>query len=245
MRKSRLIFLVIFVFLLAFPASTIAQTYNVAIGDLPGIEQYIDLIMTMGKVMNVNIEITKVPMPRMVYMLESKKADIGGPMLAIKNEEVIKMLPFDYATGRLGDGICFVLYTNKAKPIDVESLKKGNPNNYKIESDPTNSNFITFQTIPSTNAESSLKKVDAGRIDGYIIAQIVGDPVTKGLGLKNIHRQFYEVFDSIFAIQKGEKGGAVDKFITAAVEKIKKDKELSAIFVGPAIEATAYVDWQP
>ena len=245
MSKLRFFLCTVIVLLVFIPNVVTAQSYKVVVGDIPGMEPLMKMITTMGDEMNVKIEIIIVPMPRMIYMLESKQADIGAPMLALRNKDKINKLTYDYSTDRTGGGVCFVLYTNKSKPIDVESLKNGNPNNYKIESDATNVNLFDFNTLPSTNVEGSLRKVDAGRIDGYIMGQIGADPVLKSLNLKNVKRQFFETYETVFALPKGSKGSDVDKFISDALKKIKNSKQLYNAFIAPAKQSTVYVDWQP
>jgi polar amino acid transport system substrate-binding protein len=184
-------------------------------------------------------------MQRMVSMIIAKQADIGMPMLAIKNQDQINKLPYDYSTDKQEGGVTFILYTNKSKPIDMESLKKGNPNKYNIESDVSNINLFDFTTLPSYNIEGSFRKVESGRIDGYIMGQISSDPVLKSLNLKNVKRQFFETYNTIFILQKGSKGSAVDKFLSEGLKKINASKKLYDEFVAPAKKSVVYDDWQP
>ena len=93
---SKLLFFLctVIVLLMFIPNVVTAQSYKVVVGDIPGMEPLMKMITTMGDEMNVKIEIIIVPMPRMIYMLESKQADIGAPMLALRNKDKINKLRF-------------------------------------------------------------------------------------------------------------------------------------------------------
>ena len=116
--------------------------------------------------------------------------------------------------------VAFVLYTNKNKPIDIDSLKKGNSNKYKIEVDPSRMNDFDYSVMPSSNFEASVQKVANGTVDGLIVSQTIGDPLLKKLGFKNIKRQLWFEYDEHFSIQKGAIGTEVDKMLTEGVVKL-------------------------
>jgi hypothetical protein len=220
-----------------------AQSYIVALGDIPGTESLEVLLKTMGQDMAVTIKIEKVPMQRMVSMLDSKSADMGIPMVAIKDKEKQKFLPFDYSTESL-QKMCFILYRNPSKPIDVEELKKGNPKGYKIESDISNAALFNFAVQPSSNPQGSLKKVNDGLIDGYIMGAASIDPVLRALKYKNIIRQLFDSYDIVFALRKDAKGGPVDKFLSDGLKKLKASGEFEKI-MADALKTGVYEDWQP
>ena len=69
--------------------------------------------------------------------------------------------------------------------------------------------------------------MDAGRIDGFIFADTSADPIIKKEGLKNIHRELYDVFDVKIIIPKGEKGKATDAFLTETIEKCEPTEPLT------------------
>ncbi len=219
------------------------QTYKAALGDLPGIEPLQQMVMAMANQMGVKVEVQKVPMNRMVYMLISKEVDFGMPMIALKDPEKIKQLPFDCSTQFIHP-MAFVLYANRQKKIDLASLKAGNTKSYKIESDLANADLFPFALLPSTNPEASLRKIDAARIDGYILGQSSADPVLRALKLTNVTRQLYDNFDTAFALQKGGRGSPVDKFLTDGMKKIKESGEFDKI-MGANAKASVWSDWQP
>jgi hypothetical protein len=105
-------------------ANLSAQSYSVVIGDLPGIDSLYQLIKTMGVDKGVTLDMKKAPMARVTDLIISKQADVGSPMLYLKDPKIIQQLPFDYSTAVI-DKMCFIIYTNKAKPIDIANLKTG------------------------------------------------------------------------------------------------------------------------
>lgn len=242
MRKLRLSFFMVIFFGLLLPFIN-AQTYKIIVGDIPGTENIVKMMQIMSEEMKVKLNFETVPMARMVYMLENKQADFGMPMLMLKNKEIIDKLPFDYSKA-VFQKMPFVLYTNKSKPIDIVSIKKGNSKNYKIESDISNMNLFNFTALSSTSVEGSLKKVNEGRIDGYIMGQITGDIVLKSLNLKNIKRQLFETYDIGWALQKGGKGGPVDKFLSEGFRKVKTSRKCEEI-LSELKKREIYDDWQP
>jgi hypothetical protein len=220
-----------------------AQSYTAAVGEIPGTESLEAMIKALGEDAGITVKIIKVPMQRMVAMLDAKDADMGVPMLAIKDKEKQKFLPFDYSTEPL-QKMYFVLYTNASKAVDAEALKKGNPKGFKIESDTSNMTLFSFPVLPSTNPEGSLKKLSEGLIDGYIMAGASIDPILRALKFKNIRRQYFETFDIVFALRKNDKGGPVDKFLSDGLKKLKASGRYDKI-MGDSSKTGIYEEWQP
>ena len=194
--------------------------------------------------MNVSFDIKKVPFARMFNMIQSKQANFGTPILFLKDPNAIKQLPFDYSTVVI-DRMCFILYTNKSKAIEVDNLKNGNSKKYQIESDIGNMQMFNFATTPSTNVFASLKKVNDGLIDGYIMGIAPTDDILKANkdSMKNIKRQLWDIYDMGFIIQKGAKGGQDDKLLSAGMKKMFDSGKFRKI-MGDTSAVETYVDWQ-
>jgi hypothetical protein len=201
------------------------------------------LTKTLGEDMDMKLEIKKVPIQRMVNLMTEKQADFGTPMLRLKDLNAIKNLPFDYSADVIQQ-MCFILYTNKSKPINIENLKNGNPDGYRIEPDISNMQMFNFRTLPSTNPEGSLSKVNDGLMDGYIMAGASIDPILKALKFKNLRRQHFETFDIVFALRKNDRGGPVDKFLSDGLRKFKASGRFGKI-MGDTRKAGIYEEWQP
>ncbi len=246
MRTRRIAGLLALIVTAIFAANASAQTYSVVIGDLQGIESLEQLVETMGVDMGVTLNMKRVPMPRLTATVQEKQADFGTPMLYLKDPAVIKNLPFDYSTAVINK-MCFILYTNKGKPIDVANLRKGNSKKYKIESDIANAQMFGFATLPSTNIVGSLKKVNDGLIDGYIMGTSPADDIIKAAKgeYANVKRQLWDIYDTGFAIPKGARGGPVDKFLVAGMAKMVSSGKLTAIMGDATVLVGTYVDWQP
>jgi ABC-type proline/glycine betaine transport system substrate-binding protein len=245
MRKSKSIAAACVMLFLLFSASAYAEPYTVLIGDIPGIESLVTLTKTLGEDMGATFEINKVPIQRMVNTIIANQADFGAPMLQLKDPNAIKNLPFMYSTGVIQQ-MCFILYTNKAKPIDVDNLKNGNSKGYKIESDVANMQMFNFKTLPSTNPVASFKKVNDGLIDGYIYGTEPGDSILRANrdSMKNIKRQLWDTYDIGYALAKGDKFKQTDKLLSDGLKKLKANGKLDKI-MADVIKAGVYDDWQP
>jgi polar amino acid transport system substrate-binding protein len=183
-------------------------------------------------------EIVTAPFARSLAALMEGRADLHLPMLRPPHPE---NLPFSLATATL-DEAPFVLYTNKDKPIDIASLHT--PGKYRIETDIAHVDYFDIPVTGGANAASSLKKVDTGRIDGYIFSANSCDPIVVAEGLKNIHRTLYRVFQVTGVLPKGGVGNPADQWLTAAVTEGARDpawvalqQKLLSGYRGP--------DWQP
>lgn len=195
----------------------------------------VDLVKAMAKTSGKDIEIQVVPFNKSMHDVVDGKADFHMPLIKAEN---IDETTLDYANStETIFHVNFVLYTNKNKPVDKASLK-----DYRIETDLAHVKYFDFPIQGSARLDSSLKKVDAGRIDGFIFADFASDPIVKQEGLKNIHRELYKVFDVKIILPKGEKGKATDAFLTETIEKMRTDGSFNKI-MSPIDQP--YNDWQP
>jgi polar amino acid transport system substrate-binding protein len=220
-----------------------AQTYKVALMDLPTAAFYEKITVEVTKAANLAITISKYPVARALGMVEDGSVDICIPQLVSHNQARLKAIKFDYSSDVIYKS-AFVLYTNKNKPVDIAALKAGNKEGLKIETDLSNVQSFEFVCSGSTNLEASLQKVDQGKIDGFIFSQSTGDMLLKKLALKNVHRQLYDTFDIVFALVKGKRGGDLDKALGAGLAKIKANKVFDQV-AGDLVKAATYTDWQP
>jgi ABC-type amino acid transport substrate-binding protein len=230
---------------LTVSASVYSSPYVVLIGDIPGIDSLVTMTKALGDEMKVELEVKKVPIQRMVSMIISNQADFGAPMLQLKDPNAIKNLPFSYSTGVIQQ-MCFILYTNKSKPVDVANLKNGNSKGYKIESDVSNMQMFNFKTLSSTNPAASFKKVNDGLIDGYIFGTEPGDSILRASkdAMKNVRRQLWDTYDIGYAISKGDKNAEIDKMIGDGLKKLKANGKMDKI-MSDVSKAGTYDDWQP
>ncbi len=212
-----------------------AADMKATLAKMPTTDVFVELVKTMAKTSGKDIEIQVVPFNKSMHDLVDGKADFHIPLIKAENIEEAK-LDFANSTETIFH-VNFVLYTNKNKPIDKNNLK-----DYKIETDLAHVPYFDFPIKGSSKTDSSLKKVDAGRIDGFIFADSSSDPIVKKEGLKNIHRELYKVFDVKIILPKGEKGKATDAFLTETIEKMRADGSFDKI-MSPLDQP--YNDWQP
>jgi polar amino acid transport system substrate-binding protein len=100
-----------------------------------------------------------------------------------------------------------------------------------------------FPVIGSGDIAASLRKVDAGRIDGYVFDAYSTDEQLAAGGFKNIHRKLYSWIDVCFVLPKGSKGGPLDHALGKMTENAKNSQgykdaiaKYNALFKGE--------DWQ-
>ncbi|MDY6906076.1 MAG: transporter substrate-binding domain-containing protein [Thermodesulfobacteriota bacterium] len=195
----------------------------------------IDLIKEIAKETGNRVDIKVYPFKRSLQNVIENKADFHIPFIKSPYKPEAQ-LPFDYSTASLFD-VNFVLYTNKDKPINTNNLAQ-----YTITTDAAHVELFDFNIKPDYQIESSLKKLSAGRIDGYIFADSEADPVLKKLGLKNIKRQLYKVYDVHAVLPKGQKGKAADQMLTKGMTIVRQNGKWKKI-IKPIDQE--YVDWQP
>lgn len=227
----------------ALGAAGTAQSYKVALVQVSTSDTFKALLEAIGTATGAKFEVQVVPSARVAYLVENKQVDLGLPLLGMREAAKVAALPYDYATTSIYKN-AFVLYTNKSKPITAAELKTGNAKGYKIESGGSNVNQYEFTVTLSSNTEGSMKKIDAGTIDGYIYSQITSDGVLKATGLKSIKRQLYNDYDLMFILQKGARGGPIDKLLTDGMAKVKANGSFDKI-MGDIVKAAKYNDWQP
>ena len=223
-----------------------AIEYKVVVPKLSPVstDAYTALIKAIIDATGNKADIQVQPFARCVYLVETKQVDIVSTEVAVPDKAKAASQKFDYSAAETNQ-ITFVLYTNKNKRLSVDELKKGNPKGYKIETDLAHVNHFSFALIGSTSIEASLKKVDAGQIDGYIFSQGSGDSALKAAGLKNIFRQPYDIYSGRFLLQKGTAAGSVDKMLSEGLAKIKASGQYAQILEKVNAAAATYIDWQP
>jgi ABC-type amino acid transport substrate-binding protein len=218
-------------------------TYKLAVYDLPTAPILKELFAEIGKTAGVSFEVQTVPPPRGDYLVSEGQVDVQVPHIKPKDPAALSTLKFDFGQ-EIITYYSFVLFSNKAKKIDVAELKKGNPGKFVIETDTANVNFYGFTASPSTNVEASLQKVNDGKIDGFIHSQTTTDAFAKKMSLPNCRRSLFEVYDGCYTLPKGKGGGELDKLIAGAIKKLRASGKYDQI-MGKLLSASKYNDWQP
>jgi polar amino acid transport system substrate-binding protein len=195
----------------------------------------VELVKMWAKATGNTIEIGVYPFKRSLENAISGEADFHLPM--IKNPyKTADELGFKFSTTPIFN-VNFVLYTNKDKPIDKNNLSQ-----YKITTDAAHVDFFDFKISADFNIESALKKLSLGRIDGFIFADSETDLTLKKLGLKNIKRELYKVYDVHAVLPLGDKGKDADQMITEAMQKVSTTSEFKKLMTPLTVQ---YSDWQP
>jgi polar amino acid transport system substrate-binding protein len=177
------------------------------------------------------------PFKRSMENVEKGKYDFHMPQL-VNPKITADKLPFLFSTEKIFR-VVFALYTNK----NNKDINPGNASKYKIESDLGTMDFFDFKVTGSPDIESSLKKVDMGRIDGWIMAMPESDMALKKLGLKNIKRWEFAKYDVRIVLNKSAQGKEVDKILTDLIGKLKANGKYQKI-MGPILDQK-FDPWQP
>lgn len=164
------------------------------------------------------------------------KVDFHAPILKDPNKTP-QELGFRYSDANVWN-VIFALYTNRQnKEINIDNLSK-----YRIETDAAHVGFFGFPTIPSSCIDCSLKKVNAGRIDGYIFAAMESDSVVKRLGLKNVRSVPFRTYEGKFVIPLGKHGAEVNRLLTLIVNRTKQNGDYEKTI---GIITRYYKNWRP
>jgi len=195
----------------------------------------VDFVKAIEAVSGHHIEIEVSPFKLSMFLAKIGKADFHLPL--IKNPVIREdTLDYDHSTETVFH-VNFVLYFNKNKEINKDSLK-----DYYIETDAAHVEYFDFKIYPSPKIKTSLTKVNEGRIDGFIFADVASDPIVRENNLKNIRRQLYKVFEVKIVLPKGGRGGEIDGILTSAIKKLHESgryKEIMDVINKP------YENWQP
>lgn len=219
----------------------IAMDLTVSIAKMPVISEspekgiLIDFVKAMAKAEGINIKIKVEPFARSLDSLKKGKVDFQLPFSEMPPEKA-KEMSIAFSTETIFH-VNFILYSNIGQKVTLGNLSK-----LKIETDRAHLNYFDFPVIGSSCIPCSLKKVDKGRIDGYIFADAPSDPVVKSLKLSKIRRQLFKVFNVKMTISPGKRGKEVDKILSSAIAKIRANGMLAKT-VGKLEHP--YNNWQP
>ncbi len=178
------------------------------------------------------------PFSRSLKMVELGEADFHIPLIRLPHIPG-DSLPYAYASEPLTK-VSFVLYTQADKPpLSAQDL-----NNKKnlIETVRGHKHFFQFDIIESDGIDQSIKRLNSGIIDGFIMEQEAVDRHIKALKLKNIRRTLYATWDSCVVIPKGPRGKEIDAIISTQLRKLKDTGELQKIMQTVHLP---YDNWQP
>jgi ABC-type amino acid transport substrate-binding protein len=243
MTSNRKAIVIAIILAFVFNAFAFAKEYKVAIMQLPTSESFASFFKAIGDATNNTFDIQIVPPARAIYLIENKQVDIIFPATVSNDSKKQDSSSYVYSIARVFKAI-FVLYSNKAEPIDVEELKKGNIPNYKIETTASLADMFEFKPLTTTNLEGSMIKVGKGTIDGFLYAQEAGDPLLTKLGVQNINRRLYSKNDIAFGIQKGSNETEINKMLNEGVDKLRTNGKLNQI-LAVSITNSEYNEWQP
>ncbi len=206
---------------------------------------YVDLIKALDELYtDGNITIVVNPIARAQEILSDNQADFYFPKVMSEYTDVSK-LPYKVVSKPVGLNV-FVLYSHVDKKLTKEDLDKALENGgefpYKLESSPSLKEGFRYPYTVSNNVEESVKKVDAGRIDGYIWAQEDVDSFLNNAKMKNIYRSHFYDFSDAIRLANSDKSEEIDKALTKCIEELEASGKLGEIYSKIHLP---YKEWQP
>ncbi len=185
------------------------------------------------------IRFSVTPVARAMRDVSLGSTDFAFPMMRIRAGADDGM-PYRFSTESVGR-VTFVLYSNRAKPLTREAVlaaaQAGKP--YVIEAPPVDWGFPTAQLI---QVEAALKKLNRGRIDGFLWAQEEADQVVRRLQLNQIQRTHFDDYDEVVLLPRTARGELADSVFSSAIRAARKSGRLASLY---AQIHRAYDNWQP
>lgn len=230
MRKNLVFQAAVACLMLAIAGAAMAadKTWRVSLAQMPGYAEstekgvLVDFVKALEKVSGDRIELQVVPFQRSMNDVQERKVDFHMPLIQLPGSGT-GTSDFDYSTETIFH-VNFVLYSAKGRGVKPENASR-----FKVETDQAHVAYFDFPIAPSSNLEASLKKVNAGRIDAFIFADMAADPLVAKNGLTDIERQLYKRFSVRVVLPKGEHGGATDQFLSDAIGKLRASGEMERI----------------
>jgi len=155
------------------------------------------------------------PMARSIENILSGTADCHSPY--VKQHNVTDSDDKFYYTTEPFGMVIYVLYTNK----NVKGLTPENVMDKKFNVEMQLGVKEYIGDFPESAPDAGLQKLDSGRIDGYIAAMDVCDPLLAQLQLKNIKRQKYDSFDTAIIFKKNAEGKKKQEIMNSLIKSIK------------------------
>ena len=214
--KLKLILLSLFWITNAF-----AQNYRGNVADMAGHLTFEVLLKEMAKFhQKGKIEYAVIPFNRSLKGVIDRVSDFHFPILDPGNKTENEV-GFAFSTVTVGK-VIFCLYVNKAnRKITKKNMTSGE---FIIETDSAHVNFFDFPVVASTCVKCSLKKVNSGRIDGYLYSALLadGEIIQEKDAYKNLETIFFQSYDIKFGLQKGQRGKALDKLLSSFFLEVRK-----------------------
>ena len=229
--------------LLLAPQTSQAHDISGSLGSLPVLAEtnekgiLVDYLNAMQRAYpEGKIQFDVVPLERSLKNVVSGASDFQAPLLKDPKQNE-KDLNYRYSDASIFN-VTFVLYTNRAnKKINLKNLQ-----DFNVESDVAGIRFMGFPAKASSCIECSLKKVNEGRIDGYIFAGLECDQFVDKDHLSNIKSAVFHKYDVRFTLPLGKKGDETNEILTKIVNRTKKNGDFHKIL---GVINDYYKNWKP
>lgn len=220
-----------------------AAEYTVSLPKIPTLAEspdkglFVEAVKLLHQVAGTTVKILVVPGKRSVRNVLEGVADYHLPMpFPIDFEPDPTVVPYALSTATYCD-VPFVLYSPKNTKVRADNLE-----GLRLETLSSHTHALGVPVAASDCIPCSLKKVDSGRIDGFIYVAHVADPVLRKLKLQNVRRQLYHHFKGRMVLQNSSRKAELDRFLSDAMQKLHEAGLYERAF---SFCHTQYDDWQP
>jgi ABC-type amino acid transport substrate-binding protein len=222
-------------------AHAAGKTWKVSLAQMPVYAEsasqgvLVDLVKALEKVSGDKLELQVVPFQRSMSDVQAKKVDLHMPLIQLPGSET-GTPKFDYSKETIFH-VNFTMYSGKEGSVTPATASK-----FKVETEQAHVDYFEFPVVGSASIDGSLRKVNAGRLDAFVFADMAADPIVKSAKLDKVKRQLFKRFDVKVVLPKGARGGEVDQWLSENIGKLRASGEYTKIMA--AIDAP-YQEWQP
>jgi polar amino acid transport system substrate-binding protein len=225
------------------------NTLTASLAEIPGLADspeegvLVEIVKAIDEVWEEGtIDIIVAPFARSIQNVIRGDADFHIPGFVANFPDLSSPSPLARCPVPLGE-VEIVIYSRADNPISREdidaAMARGGEFPYVIEAGIQE--MFAFPTASSSSTEQSLRKVQAGRIDGYLWPP-EADVIVRELQLDRIHREFLDLYADPVLVANTERGAEVSEILAAALTVLQDQGRLELLH---APMHMLYTVWQP
>lgn len=205
---------------------------------------FVDFLKALERYTYGTIKMDVFPYARSIYNVVEGNADFQVPNIRdpsfVFSDTAYRHTKEDFGT------VSFVIYSNIKKPITksmiLDALKTKGAFPYIFEGALTESDILGFPCLRSNDYTLSIQKVQKGKIDALIWAQEETDKFLRSQNIKDIHREHWKDFESVFVVANNSHGEEIDRILSNAIKEMRASGQLKLLY---AKIHKPYQNWQP
>lgn len=186
-----------------------------------------DVAKAIASVSKEPVTFREFPFERSIHSVLRGNSDFHFPILQPKDRSP-QEVGIGFTQQTIGK-VIFALYVNKrSQDVTPKSIREGK---YVIEINEAHINFFSFPTTGSTCDECSLRKVNSGRIDGFLHAALMSDAIMarNPKMYENVESYYFDSFDIKFGVALTPSGEEVRHKLDWAISQLRRSGELQRL----------------